>query len=181
MMISDKKMIAVDSAPIAANPMLSASADFGAEFSDDRKYRYALWRIWDRTKPLAMFVGLNPSTANETESDPTIKSVGRICKHNGYGGFYMMNCFAFVSTNPAELQLETDNNVNDYWLKKIAAECKTIVFAWGNFEVVKTTGRWWEMKEMLGDEAMALSVNKNGSPKHPLYCKSETKFVKWNG
>lgn len=67
--------------------LLPAVADFGADFSNDRKYRYALWRIWDRTKPLVMFIGLNPSTANETENDPTIKSVGRISKNNGYGGF----------------------------------------------------------------------------------------------
>ena len=176
----NKKYIAVPSAGIEAIPMLSASADFGAEFSECRKYRYALWRIWDRTKPLAMFIGLNPSTANETESDPTIKSVGRISKHNGFGGFYMMNCFAFVSTNPGDLELESNNDVNDFWLNKIAAECKTIVFAWGNFDVVKKTGRYWEIKQMFGDEAMVLSQNKNGSPKHPLYCKSETKFIKWN-
>ena len=33
----------------------------GAEFSEGRKYRYALWRIWDSSKPLVMFIGLNPS------------------------------------------------------------------------------------------------------------------------
>jgi hypothetical protein len=40
--------------------------DNGAEFSTDRKYRYALWRKWDAINPLAMFIGLNPSTANES-------------------------------------------------------------------------------------------------------------------
>lgn len=180
-MIKDKKMSDILQSAFPPNPMLSASADFGAEFSECRKYRYALWRIWDKTKPLVMFIGLNPSTANETDNDPTIKSVGRISKHNGFGGFYMMNCFAFVSTNPADLQLENNNEVNDFWLNKIAAECKTIVFAWGNFDVVKTTGRYWEIKQMFGDEAMVLANNKNGSPKHPLYCKSSTEFVKWNG
>ena len=63
----------------------------GAEFSEDRKYRFCLFRIWDRNLPLVMFIGLNPSTANETDSDPTIRSCGRIAKANGYGGFYMMN------------------------------------------------------------------------------------------
>jgi hypothetical protein len=173
-------MPADSSAPVAENRMLSASAvDKGATFSECRKYRYALWRIWDESKPLVMFIGLNPSTANEDENDNTIKSVQRISKHNGYGGFYMMNCFSFVSTNPDDLQFETDNNINDFWLNKIAADCKTIVFAWGNFDVVKKTGRYWEIKQMFGDEAVALHINKNGSPKHPLYCKSETNFVKW--
>ena len=45
----------------------------GAFFSSNRKYRYALWRVWDHTKPYVMFIGLNPSIANETDNDPTIR------------------------------------------------------------------------------------------------------------
>jgi hypothetical protein len=45
----------------------------GAVFSDDREYRYRLWRTWDVDKPTAAFVMLNPSTADETENDPTIR------------------------------------------------------------------------------------------------------------
>jgi hypothetical protein len=152
----------------------------GAEFSECRKYRYALWRIWDTEKPLVMFVGLNPSTANEKDNDPTIKSVERISRNNGYGGFYMMNCFSFVSTNPADLQLESNNWINDFWLKKVASDCKTIVFAWGNFDVVVKSGRYFELLDMFGEEAMTLKQNKNGSPKHPLYCKSDSQFIKFD-
>ena len=72
----------------------------GATFSIDRKHRYSLWRIWDAELPFVMFIGLNPSTANEDENDATIRSVERISKSNGYGGFYMMNCFAYISTDP---------------------------------------------------------------------------------
>ena len=36
-----------------------------AKLSECRKYRYALWRTWDDSKPYVMFVGLNPSTADE--------------------------------------------------------------------------------------------------------------------
>ena len=43
-----------------------------AKFSACRKYRYALWRNWDESKPSAMIIGLNPSTADENENDPTI-------------------------------------------------------------------------------------------------------------
>ena len=41
-----------------------------AKFSACRKYRYALWRNWDESKPYAMIIGLNPSTADENENDP---------------------------------------------------------------------------------------------------------------
>lgn len=164
---------------IASNPMLPAVADYGAEFSNDRNYRYALWRIWDRIKPFAMFIGLNPSTANETDSDPTIRSVGRICKNNGYGGFYMMNCFAYVTSDPKPLKHNPmSDERNNNMLTVIAGKCNTVVFAWGNFSVVKETGRDKELAEMFPN-AKALFINKNGSPKHPLYCKSDIKFVEW--
>ena len=75
----------------------------GAVFSDCRKYRYALWRIWDENKPLVMIIGLNPSTADEISNDPTItrcKSFARAC---GYGGVLVANLFGFRATSPNEL------------------------------------------------------------------------------
>lgn len=151
--------------------------DSGAHFSEDRKYRYSLWRIWDKTKPLVMFIGLNPSTANETESDHTIESVIRISKHNGYGGFYMMNCWAYIATDPKYLK---HNPLSDEWnnnmLSTIATKCKDIVFAWGSFKIVKELGRDKDLSEMFPN-AKALFINKNGSPKHPLYCKGNTQLI----
>lgn len=150
--------------------------NFGAEFSDDRKYRYALWRIWESTKPLVMFVGLNPSSASEIDSDPTIKSVGRIARHNGYGGFYMMNCFPYVSTDPKALYDFGNTKLNDYWLMKISAICQDVVFAWGTFEVVKKTGRDKQLLAMF-PSALAITILPDGSPKHPLYCKKTSQLI----
>jgi hypothetical protein len=154
----------------------------GASFSYCRKYRYALWRIWDETKPLVMFIGLNPSTANENENDPTIRSVQRISKANGYGGFYMMNCWAYVSTDPEKLRDHRWNELicewNDNMLTTIKARCKDVVFAWGSFSIVSETGRDKELLEMFPN-AKALFINKNGSPKHPLFCKSDTKLIEY--
>lgn len=151
----------------------------GAEFSECRKYRYALWRIWDEKLPLVMFVGLNPSTANETEVDNTIKSVIRISKSNGFGGFYMMNCFPYVSTDPDQLRDFGNTALNDHWLYQIGAICKEIIFAWGAFKVVKDLGRDIELAGMF-PTAKALEILKDGSPKHPLYCKGSTLFVNFN-
>ena len=145
-----------------------------ASFSECRNYRYYLRRIWDSEKPMVMFIGLNPSTANEFEDDPTIRSVCRIAKANGYGGVYMMNCWPYVSTDPTKLKRDelTDKWNNDN-LTVIAAYCKDVVFAWGSFDVVRETGRDLELMEMF-PRAKVLHVNKNGSPKHPLYCKSDS-------
>ncbi len=150
----------------------------GAHFSECRKYRYALWRIWDEAKPLVMFIGLNPSTANEAQNDPTIKSVCRIANNNGYGGVYMMNCFPYVSTDPAKLNegLTVDTNTkNVETIKQVGENCKDVVFAWGNF---KEVGEYISgLMTYMFPNAKALCVNKNGSPKHPLYCSYETKLI----
>lgn len=154
----------------------------GASFSKCMKYRYALWRIWDESKPLVMFIGLNPSTANQNTNDATINSVTRISKYNGYGGFYMMNCFPLVSTDPARLQEvydclhETEDIENMKWLLEVSRKCKEVVFAWGNFKIVEQRAN-----SISGyfKNAKALFINKNGSPKHPLYCKGNTDLINY--
>lgn len=151
----------------------------GAYFSDCRKYRFFLKRMWDPEKPEIMFVGLNPSTANETEDDPTIRRVIAISKKLGYGTVYMTNCFPFVSTDPTQLKDTGEIEFNDGWLRRIAGDCKTVVFAWGNFKIVSELGRDKALVEMFPD-AMALHINKNGSPKHPLYCRTDSKLIPFN-
>ena len=44
----------------------------GATFSADRRYRYRLWRHWS-CGPVLLVIGLNPSTADETRNDATIR------------------------------------------------------------------------------------------------------------
>jgi hypothetical protein len=151
----------------------------GAEFSPCRKYRYALWRIWDESKPLVMFIGLNPSTANEVKTDPTITRVRAFAERWGCGGFYMMNLFALVSPYPKDLARSDDPvGDNDGWLERIAPKCARIIFAWGNFHETK-------MREdkiiAMFPHAEALIINQNGSPRHPLYVPGDVEPVKFIG
>lgn len=150
----------------------------GADFSECGLYRYSLWRVWDDSKPLVMFVGLNPSTANATTDDPTIRRCKSIAKNLGYGGFYMCNCFSYISTNPAMLQAETLEATvrNGTIMRRVANSCAAIIFAWGNFPVVTKMGLDKKLSEAFPN-AMALQINKNGSPKHPLYCRKDIKPV----
>lgn len=146
----------------------------GANFSQDRNYRYALWRIWDKSLPLVMFIGLNPSTANEDKNDATIRRVISFARAWGYGGVYMMNCFAYVSTDPKLLK---SNPMSEEWnndmLTITASKCKEVIFAWGNFSIVKETGRDEELIGMFPN-AKVLIINKDGSPRHPLYVPLKT-------
>lgn len=144
----------------------------GAEFSPDRKYRYALWRIWDESKPLVMFIGLNPSTANETETDPTITRVMGFARSWGFGGFYMMNLFAIVGSDPKILLTERDPlGDNDRWLVEISEKCDRIVFAWGVFKQAKI--RRAEVAAKF-PRAYCLKKTKDGHPWHPLYVAAKT-------
>ncbi len=151
--------------------------DNGAHFSDDRKFRFALWRIWDKTKPLVMFVGLNPSKADESATDNTITRVKGLAHSWGYGGIYMLNCFPLVSTDPEALEFYRDNlgdadyNINK--LREISLLCKEIIFAWGAFKIVQEAHMDRRLSNMFPN-AKALIINKDGSPRHPLYVKKDT-------
>ncbi len=142
----------------------------GADFSKDLQYRYALWRIWDESKPLIMFIGLNPSTANQVDDDPTIRRVKRFAQDWGYGGVYMANLFAFVTPYPVELKLVRDPiGDNDMYLDIISKKCDKIIFAWGNFK--EATERAEKVASMFNGDALML--NQNGTPRHPLYVKAD--------
>ena len=75
----------------------------GAIFSSDRIFRYILWRTWNEQNGHLMVIGLNPSTADETQDDPTIRRCVGFARQWGYGGLYMLNLFAYRATDPSEL------------------------------------------------------------------------------
>jgi len=139
-----------------------------ANLSECRKYRYALWRTWDDSKPYAMFIGLNPSTANETEDDPTIRRCINFSKGWGFGGLCMVNLFAFRATEPSDMKSSKDpiGSENDDWIKQLASNAGVIVAAWGNEGLFM--GRSKEVVDMLPN-LKCLKMNKTGEPAHPLY------------
>lgn len=140
----------------------------GAEFSECGKYRYRLWRIWDESKPKAMCIGLNPSTANADKDDATISILKRMLPILGYGGFYMMNCWAFITSDPKKLMI---NPMSDEWNNNIltvtAASCVDVIFAYGSFKIIKQKGRDRELIKMFPN-AKCFAKSKDGSPIHPL-------------
>ena len=157
-------------------PGLFDTNNNGAIFSDCGKYRYALWRVWDRDKPLVMFIGLNPSTANKTTNDPTIRRVQKFALDWGFGGVYMMNLFVYVTAHPEELIKHPEHlKRNDILLTAFADKCQRIIFAWGSFKEARERAK--EVTKMLN--GYALVINKDGSPKHPLYVKRDVKPIKY--
>lgn len=148
-----------------------------AEFSEDRKFRYQLTRIWDDTLPIAMCVGLNPSTANADTNDPTINKLIALMKHNGYGGFHMMNLFSLISSKPEALS-NHPNPVDkaDQYNFNVVQVCDALIFCWGNFKQAQHRAKKYIQKY---PDALCFGKNANGSPKHPLFLKGTTNLERY--
>lgn len=140
----------------------------GASFSTCRTYRYALWRTWHESEPYTLFIGLNPSTADETEDDPTIRRCIGFAKAWGFGGLCVVNLFAYRATEPKDMMKAEDPTgpENDRWIKRLSADAGVIVAAWGNSG--SFLGRSWTVTRMIPN-LTCLKLNKSGEPVHPLY------------
>ena len=146
----------------------------GARFNKNRTHRYALWRVWDTNAPKVMFIGLNPSTADENKEDPTLKRVIQFSKDWGFGGVFMCNLFSFITPYPEELQIDTGISENKRWLKYYSKKTTEIVCAWGAHKAAPNRAK---MVYRFMRKATALQLNNDGSPRHPLYVKSDVKRV----
>lgn len=144
----------------------------GAEFSDCRTWRYRLWRIWDDTKPYANFIMLNPSIADENMPDNTVTRCIDFAKRWGYGGLYVTNLFALVSTDPEGLYRAADpvGPSNNLAIQETAQRAGVVVCAWGNHGAfIDRRDAALKMLRAAGVKLSYLRMNGTGEPAHPLY------------
>lgn len=140
----------------------------GARFSPCRNYRYDLWRTWIGGDGYVMFVGLNPSTADERQDDPTVRRCMAFAKMWGYESLCMTNLFAFRATDPKVMKQASDpvGPDNNATLQRHASKAGIVVAAWGTHG--SYLGRETMVRKML-PRLHCLRVTKNGHPGHPLY------------
>lgn len=145
----------------------------GALFSNDREYRYKLWREWDVEKPTVAFIMLNPSTADETTLDRTCRRCKGYAQDWGFGKLLVGNIFALQSTDPDGLYDHPDpvGPENDRHIREIADEAEFVVAAWGHHGDLGNRGHEvaWQLDALPTCDLRALGVTKAGHPKHPLY------------
>ena len=142
-----------------------------ADISNDKKDRFSLSRIWDSKKPKALYIMLNPSYADDESDDPTIRRLIFFSKKFKFGGFYVTNLFSQITPYPKELNM--DNNLKKKNLKIISELIKKtdlIVYAWGNL-----VSEPLQLRKLI-ESPLCFGINKNGTPKHPLYLRSDTKL-----
>lgn len=152
-------------------------------FSPCRAYRYRLSITWDQTKPIKMFAGLNPSTADEENDDPTVRRWIDYAERWGCGGILVANAFAFRSTDPRPMLRHSDpigpeNSI--VYLNLLADLCDgNPIACWGTNAVKWRQGaRVKALREARQWDC--LRITKYGAPEHPLYLKQTLEPIPWN-
>lgn len=143
--------------------------------SNDGEHRYQLSETWGMGDRL-LWIMLNPSTADGSVDDPTIRKVRGFTQRQAFMGWDVANLFAFRATCPDALRGILRHNParamglrNDLYLGKLAENAHTIAVAWGatpwaenRATIVLATLR------ALKKPIVCLGVTKSGAPRHPL-------------
>lgn len=142
--------------------------DAAAVFAEDRRHRYFLTRRW-ATGQVMSFVMLNPSTADETTNDPTLRRCIGFARAAGCGAVRVVNLYAWRASDPAALRTVPDpiGPSNNKWLVWAAAQAGPLVAAWG---ARADRTRVAEVLALIGSgDLLCLGLTANGQPRHPLY------------
>lgn len=153
-----------------------------AAFSPCGKYRHWLSRRWG-DGGFALWVGMNPSTATAHVDDPTIRREIEFTKRMGLNAYFKVNIMDYRATDPKRLleiaEPRSERNLEEILRLMDAAEC--VILAYGSIPA-KLSIYAFDVRMLLAvskSEALCLGVNKDGSPKHPLYVRGDTPLVKY--
>ncbi len=155
-----------------------------AVFSADGLHRYRLSRIWNiagGNARLACWILLNPSTADESVLDPTLKRCLGFTKREGLDGMLIVNLFGLRSTDPRRLLEDPDpvGRLNDEFIERALWESEFVVLGWGANEAVRRTNRDLAVLALVrrsGKNVKCLGTTKDSSPRHPLYLPSDAEL-----
>src|SRR5262249_12400239 len=145
-------------------------------------YRYVLTRAWDEALPLSYWIMLNPSTADASLDDPTIRRCMSFARRWGCGGIDVRNLFALRATEPRRLRGGDHPPFgpdNDKHLIALAERRPgPVVAAWGTHGALFSRGTY--VTHLLAERAVPLSclgTTKDGHPKHPLYVRTDVPLI----
>jgi hypothetical protein len=144
-------------------------------------YRYRLNRDGD-PGPYgpALFLMLNPSTADAELDDPTIRRCRGFARTWGNSGIVVANLYALRSTDPAGLWSHPDpvGPDNDAHLAAQMTLYPNVVCAWG---ANARPDRIAAFRALLLDHPdvhlFCLGITKSGAPRHPLYVRGDQPLI----
>jgi hypothetical protein len=158
----------------------------GATFSDDREYRYRLFRSWNEKRPPVTWLMLNPSTADERILDNTVRGCLKRAMDWNYGELWITNLFALRSTDPRALYEHADpvGPDNDEHIAEVVdftyKRGGIVIAGWGTHGKLRDRGEFVRQKiGAMGHLLYTLHVNADGSPKHPLYVAHDVMPTVW--
>lgn len=152
------------------------------------RYRYLLERKVGLQSRSALFIMLNPSTADAHDDDPTIRRCKAFAKTLNCGKLAVVNLFAYRATKPKVLlgAPEPIGPENDRWIARAADDAKksggVVVCAWGAHG--RHMDRDKQVLELLDSwdvEPVSLAETAKGMPRHPLYLRGDCKPLSYTG
>jgi hypothetical protein len=153
-----------------------------ATISPDGVYRYDLVRMWDTTRPRVCWIMLNPSKADGTHDDRTIRKCLRFSQIWEFGSLVVANLFALRSTDPAGLWRVDDPRGPDNLeaMDRATSSAGVVIAAWGAHPKavavsINTAARLRSRGVLLHH----LGLTKDGHPKHPLYLPFSVRPTPW--
>lgn len=156
-----------------------------AVLSGCQKHRYELRRVWEPSEGMINIIGLNPSTADGFEDDPTIRRCIGFARDWGYGGFIMTNLFSYRLTDSRQLRyVKGDLNGLDAKATRIAAarEAVLVVAAWGSHDLARIQGLTIQRELAAYDiQLKCIKQTQPGVPWHPLYLPGNLKPIDFQG
>src|ERR1700740_2426194 len=149
-------------------------------FSPDRTYRYLLIHRWNGLFPEkpCVWIGLNPSVADEIKLDNTLRRITTFSAAGGFNCFYMVNLFALVSTDPKAIKDHPApiGPENDEHILAALKMVPSVFVAWGAHG--KYLGRDRQVLDLMGPrEIYCLAKTADGCPQHPLYLKGSVRPI----
>lgn len=154
-----------------------------AEISACGQYRYVLTRTWDERVPSVVWIMHNPSTADGSTDDPTIRRCMGFARRWGMGGIKVVNLSAMRSSNPRMVSSrDFGGSEADRWIRRvIALSSCTVVAAWGALRdtMDKRAEDITRMVLDAGGQLCCLGITKAGHPRHPLYVRGDAPLQIW--
>lgn len=149
-------------------------------------YRYRLERTVGMTGPVYAFFGINPSTADASQDDATVRKWIGFTKKWGGSRFIVGNVFAYRSTDVKALATIDDpfgDAIGDH-TTEIINDADILVPCWGDTDKVppKLQFAFDVLMDALvssGKPVMHLGLTKGGDPKHPLMLAYDTPLMPW--
>jgi hypothetical protein len=156
----------------------------GATFSDCGRYRQALTRDWtpEGAVPRAvLFVGMNPSIADAEASDPTCHRELMFARDWGFTRYLKGNVLDWRATSPKDIPADPAlacSAANIPVLVEMAQDAELVVMAYGKLHKRHhgTVAEVLRAIAAVGRPLKCLGLNQDGSAKHPLYLRKDTRL-----